>query len=81
MQPVEEAEEIAPAIEMAIQEIDKPKKSEAEVKKTREMDKIRNLDMKLAKATKLQRDLKIALMEKDQIKDDDSQTSERKSDK
>jgi hypothetical protein len=29
------------------------------------MDKIRNLDKKLAQATKLQRDLKIALLEKD----------------
>ena len=32
------------------------------------MEKIRNLDKKLAQATKLQRDLKIALMEKEQAK-------------
>lgn len=65
LQPVQQAEEIAPAIELAIENLDKPKVSAEEEKKFREMEKIRSLDKKLAQATKLQRDLKMALMEKE----------------
>lgn len=72
-QPEADYKPIAGAIEQAFEKLEtkeQKEKNEKEEKKSKEMNKIRNLDKQLAKATKLQRDLKMALMENEQKQQD-----------